>query len=139
MSKETLASEPHPVDIHVGNRMRMQRKLMGLSQEALARSIGVTFQQVQKYERGVNRMSASRLFDFAKVLQVPISFFFEGVETHASGMAEDDAPVFQHEAPVMSRDAVEVLRAFSQVREPALRRHIVNLVKAIAEGQAVVE
>ena len=119
--------------------MRMQRKLMGLSQESLARNIGITFQQVQKYERGINRMSASRLFDLARVLQVPISFFFEGMETHATGMAEDDAPTFQHEHPVMSREAVDVLRAFSQVREPGLRRHIVNLVKAIAEGQAVVD
>src|SRR5580658_9157585 len=68
----------HPVDVHVGKQLRMQRIVMGLSQEALAKAVGITFQQVQKYERGINRMSASRLFDFGKVLGVPVSYFFEG-------------------------------------------------------------
>lgn len=141
MNAKPETPEPHPVDTHVGNRLRVQRKLLGMSQEAIARSIGITFQQVQKYERGVNRMSASRLYDFSRVLHVPISFFFEGLESPShdqlAGLAEPEAGGFQAE-PVLKADAIEALRAFSRVKEPALRKHIVNLIKAIADDQTFV-
>jgi transcriptional regulator with XRE-family HTH domain len=76
---------PNPVDLHVGGRVRMRRKLLGMSQEHLADALGLTFQQVQKYERGANRVSASKLYDMAKTLQVPVAFFFDGLATRLKG------------------------------------------------------
>src|ERR1700735_528426 len=94
---------PHPVDVHVGKRLRLRRTILGLSQEAIGNAIGVTFQQVQKYERGVNRMGASRLFEFSKILSVPVSYFFEemdkqsgGHHTPLAGVAEETQG-FEHE------------------------------------------
>src|SRR4051812_27851177 len=99
----------HPVDVYVGKRLRLRRNMQGLSQEAVAKSVGITFQQIQKYERGVNRMSASRLFEFAKVLAVPIMYFFDGIESEANGgdyseimsggfsLGETEQLVFEHE------------------------------------------
>src|SRR3954464_8804994 len=85
MGEETEGRRPNPVDMHVGGRVRMRRKLLGVSQEQLADSLGLTFQQVQKYERGANRVSASKLYEIAKTLQVPVSFFFDGLADPMDG------------------------------------------------------
>ena len=90
MSEETEGRRPNPVDLHVGGRVRMRRKLLGVSQEQLADSLGLTFQQVQKYERGANRVSASKLYEIAKTLQVPVSFFFDGLADPMDGSDGDE-------------------------------------------------
>jgi transcriptional regulator with XRE-family HTH domain len=91
MSEETEGRRPNPVDLHVGGRVRMRRKLLGVSQEQLADALGLTFQQVQKYERGANRVSASKLYEIAKTLQVPVSFFFDGLADPMNDVEMDDA------------------------------------------------
>ncbi len=130
-------SSPHPVDVHVGRRLRLKRTILGLSQEAVGKQIGVTFQQIQKYERGINRMGASRLYDFAKALGVPVSYFFEGFGDYSideSGMlaaAEPNAPAFEHE-PINNRETLEVMRAYYRIKSPAVRKRIVELIKAMS-------
>ncbi|MFM9890630.1 MAG: helix-turn-helix domain-containing protein [Rickettsiales bacterium] len=130
-------SIPHPVDIHVGRRLRTKRTILGMSQEAVGKQIGVTFQQIQKYERGINRMGASRLYDFAKALGVQVSYFFEGFgdysldEGTALGAAETDAASFEHEK-VNNRETLEVMRAYYRIKNPSVRKRIVELIKAMA-------
>lgn len=128
----------HPVDIHVGKRLRLRRTLLGMSQEAVGSAIGVTFQQVQKYERGINRMGASRLFDFSKVLSIPISYFFEGYQaegeagrTPVAGMAEDSSG-FEHEVST-SRELLELTRAFHNITDPQVRKRVLELVKSLTD------
>lgn len=147
MTKETKHDDeaPHHVDTHVGKRLRMRRTMMGLSQEAIARTIGITFQQIQKYERGVNRMSASRLYDFAKAMQVPVSYFFDGLrqagdigeEPTFAGVMEAGAS-FEHE-DLTGRETMELMRAYGRVKEPALRKKIVDLIRAIADEKPILD
>lgn len=128
---------PHPVDIHVGRRLRQKRTFLGLSQEAVGKQIGVTFQQIQKYERGINRMGASRLYDFAKALGVPVSYFFEGFgdygveEGSMLAAAEPNAQAFEHDA-MNNRETLEVMRAYYRIKNPALRKRVVELIKAMS-------
>ena len=134
-------SNAHPVDVHVGKRLRLKRTIMGLSQESIGKAIGVTFQQIQKYERGINRMGASRLHEFAKSLNVPVSYFFEGYGDELSedstvfGMAEGEVTAFEHEN-VSSRETMDIMRAYCKVKNPAVRKRIIELIKAVAEDQA---
>lgn len=126
----------NPVDKHVGERVRMRRMLLGMSQEKLGEHLGLTFQQVQKYEKGVNRIGASRLFDLAQVLGVPIQFFYENMPTavsglQASGMAEKSAEPYVADF-LSSRDSVELNKAFARVTDPRIRRSIVDMVRSIA-------
>lgn len=132
-------SGPHPVDIHVGKRLRQKRTILGMSQEALGNAIGVTFQQIQKYERGANRMGSSRLFEFAKILGVPVSFFFEDYDKASGsslipGMAEGDAPGFEHEQ-LSSRETLEMMRAYYKIKSPVVRKRVFELVKSVAEQE----
>jgi transcriptional regulator with XRE-family HTH domain len=123
---------PNPVDIHVGTRVRLRRKQLGVSQERLAEALGLTFQQVQKYERGANRISASKLWDTAGFLAVPISFFFEGLkEGVSSGMAEPESPPFLHDL-VMDRDVHDLVTAYARIERRKMKRRIVDLVREIA-------
>jgi transcriptional regulator with XRE-family HTH domain len=132
---------PHPADIHVGKRLRLRRTILGLSQEAIGKAIGVTFQQVQKYERGVNRMGSSRLYEFSKILSVPVSYFFEEMDktgshgTHAAGVAED-APAFEHEK-MSSRETLEMMRAYYRITDPHVRKRVFELIKSIADDKPV--
>ncbi len=131
---------PHPADIHVGKRLRLRRTILGLSQEAIGNAIGVTFQQVQKYERGVNRMGSSRLYDFSKILSVPVSYFFEEMEktpahTSQAGVAED-APAFEHEK-MSSRETLEMMRAYYRITDPHVRKRVFELIKSIADDKPV--
>lgn len=130
------ASVPHPVDLHVGRRIRDRRVIIGLSQEKLARAIGVTFQQVQKYERGVNRLGASRLFETATALGVPISYFFEGLE----GMGLAGQALVPHPRTVPAdlvgrNDVVELVEAYEYLPK-RLRRTICSMLRAMADTRA---
>jgi len=133
--------KPNPVDAHVGSRVRLRRMLLGMSQERLGESMGLTFQQVQKYEKGVNRIGASRLFQIAKILDVPVQFFFEeapqtGEAGPVRGMAEPDSEAFILEF-LNSREGLELNRAFVKIADPKVRKSVVDLVRALsASGTA---
>ncbi len=134
-------SESHPVDVYVGKRLRLKRTLQGLSQEAIGNAIGVTFQQIQKYERGINRMGASRLFDFARALGVPVSYFFDGFNEEANaqnnyGMAESAAPQFQGADPLNNRETVDLMRAYYRIKSPTQRKRVLDLIKSMADAEA---
>src|ERR1700689_1716398 len=115
---------PNPVDVHVGARLRLRRTLLGMSQEKLGQAIGLTFQQVQKYERGANRIGASRLFDLSRVLDVPVSFFFDDmnpavtaqVNENQAGLSEA-APARYEPDPMMRRETLELVRAYYRVTD----------------------
>ena len=136
----TLASErmagkkPNPVDTHVGSRVRLRRMLLGMSQERLGESMGLTFQQVQKYEKGVNRIGASRLFHISRILDVPVQFFFEEAPNidggAVRGMAEPDSETFILEF-LNSREGLELNRAFVKIADPKVRKSVVDLVRAL--------
>jgi transcriptional regulator with XRE-family HTH domain len=124
---------PHSTDKHVGSRVRMRRLMLGMSQEKLADAIGLTFQQVQKYEKGTNRMGASRLQQIAHVLQVPVPFFFEGISVHPlDGLAEAPSPAYVSDFLATS-DGLALTKAFMRINDAKLRRRIVNLVEEIAD------
>jgi len=118
-----------PIDRHVGNRVRMRRIMMGLTQEKLAEALGITFQQVQKYERGINRVSASRLQRLTEVLQVPIEFFFDGV-SETKGAQTDASDVSEFLA---TSEGLSLIKAFMTIQKPRLKRRIVDLVETIAD------
>lgn len=129
------------VDIHVGKRLRQRRTMLGLSQEALAKAVGITFQQVQKYEKGANAMSASRLYEFARFMRVPVAHFFEGLEQQEAGsqqgFSETPRESFEHSsAPVSDRESLEMMKAFKRIREQSMRKRLADLVRAIAEEKA---
>ena len=130
------ADTPHPVDIHVGSRVRLRRIELGISQEKLAAELGLTFQQVQKYERAANRISASRLFQMGKVLDVKVPFFYEGYEEAGapSGFAEPPAEAFQSDL-LQRRDTIELFKAFYAIDKPTLRRQLLDLAKGLAAGR----
>ena len=129
------ADTPHPVDIHVGSRVRLRRTELGISQEKLAAELGLTFQQVQKYERAANRISASRLFQMGKVLDVKIPFFYEGYSDAGapSGFAEPPAEAFQSDL-LQRRDTIELFKAFYAIDDAALRRRLLDLAKTLVAG-----
>ena len=134
MSEETEGRRPNPVDLHVGGRVRMRRKLLGVSQEQLADSLGLTFQQVQKYERGANRISASKLYDAAKLLQAPVSYFFEGLENTDGGI--DDGFAQRMTEFVSTPEGLELASLFPRLSDRRLRRRVVDLVRAMVDDEA---
>ena len=125
---------PNPVDKHVGSRVRMRRMMLGMSQEKLGDALGLTFQQVQKYEKGTNRIGASRLQQISQILQVQVSFFFEGAPVspgQTPGLAEDASPEYMTSF-LASSDGLNLVKAFTQIRSAKLRRRIVDLVEEMA-------
>jgi transcriptional regulator with XRE-family HTH domain len=125
---------PNPIDKHVGSRLRMRRMMINMSQEKLGEKLGITFQQVQKYEKGANRIGASRLQQISGVLSVPVSFFFEGApvaDGGATGFSEPASPAYVSDFLATS-DGLSLTKAFMKVRDPKVRRRIVDLVEAIA-------
>jgi transcriptional regulator with XRE-family HTH domain len=130
-----VGKTPSPIDRHVGNRVRMRRMLVGMSQEKLGEALGVTFQQIQKYEKGTNRISASRLQQTARVLGVPIDYFYDGAPqpdgASAPGFAEGPAPDYMAEA-LTSTEGLNLLKAFAAIKDARVRRRLVDLVRAIA-------
>ena len=138
-NEEKGSRRPNPVDIHVGGRVRFRRMLLGMSQEKLGERLGLTFQQVQKYEKGVNRIGASRLFDLSQVLQVPIQFFYEDAPgslkqapgEHGAGFADRGGESYIVEF-LNTRDGLELNKAFVRIQDIKVRRAIVDLVRSLA-------
>ncbi len=136
-------SRSSPIDAHVGARIRLRRTLMGMSQERLGEALGLTFQQVQKYERGVNRVGASRLFDLSRVLDVPISFFFDDMPEplaglhggynsgRATGGFSEGQEGFGTDEMLNRRETLELVRAYYRINEPAVRKRVFDLIKSM--------
>jgi transcriptional regulator with XRE-family HTH domain len=133
----TAKKEPNPIDRHVGSRVRMRRMMLSMSQEKLGDALGLTFQQVQKYEKGTNRIGASRLKQISDILKVPVSFFFEGAPGPASatGMEESPSPAYVSDFLATS-DGLALTKAFMQIKDSKLRRRIVDLVEAMTDKPA---
>lgn len=136
-----MAEKRNPIDAHVGSRLRLRRTLMGMSQEKLGEAVGLTFQQIQKYEKGANRIGASRLFQFAQILEVPPSFFFDDLPNvpsseAASSLSEPEAEPFRHD-PMMKRETLELVRAYYRISDPGVRKRVFELVKSVAGPTAV--
>lgn len=130
---------PNPIDVHVGNRIRLRRTLLGMSQETLAEAIGLTFQQVQKYERGANRVSSSRLFDLSKILDVQLAYFFEemaanvAAQTPSKLMGAKKLPELEQDTdPMARRETLELVRAYYKITDAPVRKRIFELIKSIA-------
>ena len=128
---------PSPVDVHVGARLRVRRTLLGMSQTTLGEAIGVTFQQMQKYEKGTNRISASRLYDLARVLDVPIEYFFDDMPTAvaasspAQGGGRAKKPPSYEPNPMARRETMELVRAYYKITDPQVRKRLYELTKAL--------
>ena len=125
---------PNPTDRHVGNRVRMRRKMLAMSQDKLGDALGVTFQQVQKYEKGANRIGVSCLQQISHILQVPVAFFFEGAPNlHVGGDGAKEAPSPAYISDFLATsEGLSLTKAFMRIKRPKLRRRIIDLVKEIA-------
>jgi transcriptional regulator with XRE-family HTH domain len=122
---------PNPVDMHVGSRVRMRRMMLGISQEKLANALGLSFQQVQKYEKGANRIGASRLEHISRFLQVPVAFFFEGAsDASAVATSEENTRALINDF-ASSPEGLRLVQSFAQIEDADVRRRIVDLVQAI--------
>ena len=130
---DTSDHEPNPIDRHVGLAIRRRRNELNMTQEALAEGAGVSFQQVQKYERGANRVSASRLWRMARVLRCPITYFYDGLEEDAEPAAPPPSPVVEL---MYSAQGRELIRAFSEMPAGPIKRRILDLMRAVAEEMA---
>jgi transcriptional regulator with XRE-family HTH domain len=127
--------QPNPIDIHVGSRVRLRRMMLSMSQEKLGEHLGITFQQIQKYEKGTNRIGASRLQHIARVLQVPVSFFFEDAPA-----GPNDPPGGLNEQPqtsyvvdfLSSSEGIQLNKAFVRIKDPKLRRRVIDLVRGMS-------
>jgi transcriptional regulator with XRE-family HTH domain len=143
-----VSEAPHPTDVQVGRRLRQRRTLLGISQERLGELLGVTYQQVQKYERGANRIGSSRLHEISRILDVPVAYFFDEplappqTLNSGPGMAEAgdgfvfDGPMAAPEADeraVDARETVELVRAYQRIDDPLVRRRLIELTRALAD------
>ena len=127
---------PDPIDKHVGTKLRARRTKLGMSQTTLADALGMSFQPVQKYEKGANRIGAGRLQHIAQILKMPVQSFFEGLPEHGQRRSPTDAPDAQYVADYLATsDGLNLTKAFMQIRDPKLRRSIVNLVEQIADSE----
>ena len=138
LEKTMIKKAPNPIDKHVGSRVRMRRMMIGMSQEKLGEKLGITFQQIQKYEKGTNRIGASRLQQIATVLSVPVSFFFEGApvpETAGGAVSEPASPAYVSDF-LSSSDGLALTKAFMKVKDAKVRRRIVDLVEAMVADEA---
>ncbi|MBO9708825.1 MAG: helix-turn-helix transcriptional regulator [Caulobacter sp.] len=125
----------HPVDLYVGARLRIRRKVLGLSQTQLADALGITFQQVQKYERGANRISASKLYEAARLLESPVSYFFEGLDETAGSDNGDDGFAQRMTQFIATPEGLELAALFPRLNDRRLRRRVVELVKAMVDDE----
>ena len=129
---KSSAKRPNPTDVYVGSRVRMRRKMLGLSQERLGERLGITFQQIQKYEKGTNRVGASRLQAMSQALDVPVAFFFpDSTPEQATGMNEEGSAFMMDF--MSTSEGLELSRHFMRVRDAKTRRKIIELVRAIAD------
>lgn len=135
----------HDIDGHVGRRLKQRRTIMGLSQEAVAKAVGITFQQVQKYEKGSNAMNANRLFEFSRFMNVPVAYFFDDFEqstvTHniVTGLAENPAIAFDRENNASDRESLEVMKSFKRIKEPVIRKRLADLLRAVADDKTLLD
>lgn len=132
---------PNPVDVHVGTRVRLRRTLLGMSQEKLAKAVSLTFQQIQKYERGSNRIGASRLFQFAQVLDVPVSFFYDDMPDESDEAKAQQGngqalvgEVFEQDQ-LARRETLELVRAYYRIGDPTVRRRVFELTKTLSRSE----
>ena len=138
------SDKPNPIDVQVGSRVRLRRNMLGLSQEKLGTSIGLTFQQVQKYERGANRIGASRLHELSRVMDVPVSFFFDDIDPVRApaipgGFSEPPAEAFESD-PLRKRETVELVDAYYAIEDYLVRRRLFELARTLAaEGDRAAE
>ena len=135
-----MAIHPNPIDIHVGKRVRLRRTLLGMSQEKLGKAINLTFQQVQKYERGTNRIGSSRLYQLSQVLETPVSYFFDELPieitaTKSPGLTDVKVPSFQGD-PLFKRETLELVRAYYRITDLCVRKRVLELVKAVAKPES---
>lgn len=144
----TPQGEPNPIDVHVGNRIRLRRTLLGLSQEKLASLLGLTFQQVQKYERGMNRVGASRLWDLSRVLEVPVNFFYEDMDKNIASQSprmfslidsqpeylqEDDEAVYDAD-PMQKKETIELVKAYYKIPNRKAAKHMFDLIVTLSKS-----
>ncbi len=146
-----MVAKPNPIDVHVGKRLRLRRTLLGMSQERLGDLLGLTFQQVQKYERGVNRIGSSRLYELGQILDVPVSFFFDdmigsrlpgGIQGARPGLAEGAAGFdhgFDGNLLLERRETLELIRAYYRITDAQVRKRLFELAKALGNPDAVLE
>ncbi len=136
MKSQHAPRSPNPVDLHVGTRVRLRRQVLKMSQEKLGDQLGVTFQQIQKYERGANRVGASRLWRMSQVLDVPVSFFYDGLgnEMPATSFGENDQTPVVYEF-INSTDGVSLAMAVSKIKNKAVRRQILELARSLAADE----
>ena len=131
---------PSPVDVHVGARLRRRRTLLGMNQTKLGDAIGVTFQQVQKYESGANRIAASRLFDLSRMFEVPVEYFFDDMPTAVAassptqGGGKAKEPPSYEPNPMAKRETLQLVRAYYKIRDPQVRKRLYELTRAIGAG-----
>jgi transcriptional regulator with XRE-family HTH domain len=141
-SRMASLGKPNPIDVHVGARVRLRRTLLGLNQEKLGDAIGLTFQQVQKYERGANRIGASRLFDLSRVLDVPISYFYEAMDDEVRDQSpgqlharnEEPAPYEAGSDPLSRRETIQLVRNYYQITDETARRGVFELTSTLAKA-----
>lgn len=141
-SEGSAPGTPNPIDVHVGSRVRLRRTLLGLSQEKLGEAVGLTFQQIQKYERGANRIGASRLYEFSRILDVPVSFFFDdmserfkGPEPIAIGGFADQPQAALEPDPLTRRETLELVRAYYRIHDPQVRKRLFELTKSLGTAE----
>ncbi len=127
-----MTNGPDPIDIHVGQRVRARRKMLGLSQTQLGQELGVTFQQVQKYERGTNRIGSSRLFRMSTTLDVPVAYFFEGAETKMPGYASANEAM--SEGVFEREETQELVDAYYRIADPRIRKKVLGLARLLSSG-----
>lgn len=134
-----IKSKPEPVDVHVGSRVRLRRTLLGFSQDKLGKALNLTFQQIQKYERGANRIGSSRLYQLSQILDVPVSFFFDDMPTEvtgkAAGMSESGGQSFEV-GQLSRRETLELVRAYYKIQDPVVRKKLFEMVKALGKSSS---
>ena len=135
---DTTQGTPSPVDVYVGSRVRLQRTLLGFSQEKLGEAVGLTFQQIQKYERGANRIGASRLHEFSQILDVPISFFFDGLDQNSAKSGSSKRRASSNNANqdnfLQKRETWELVRAYYRIPDTLVRKRLFETIKALAKS-----
>ena len=142
-----MVTKPNPIDVHVGKRLRLRRTLLGMSQERLGDLLGLTFQQIQKYERGVNRIGSSRLYELGQILDVPVSFFFDDMVGSrlpgaGQGLAEDGAGFDRNGEGTLlleRRETLELIRAYYRITDSQVRKRLFELAKALGNPEAILE
>lgn len=144
-----MVAKPNPIDVHVGKRLRLRRTLLGMSQERLGEMLRLTFQQVQKYERGVNRIGSSRLYELGQILDVPVSFFFDDMVGAGSPSSQCQAEAGLSEGkdrfgggirgslPLESRETLELIRAYYRINDAQVRKRLFELAKALGSVEVL--